>query len=111
FALVTDEAMPFDPVAVTKAFATPGGGGAGVGREVLAAFQSHLASLTAVDPASIDAWIKQHAETKGLKMRDVAQPIRRGVPGTTGSSTLGEVIGVLGRDSALRRIERCLVSR
>lgn len=100
FALVEDEAMEFDAAAISKAFA-------GNGRAVLDDFRAFIAGGV-TDGAAVDAWIKQYAESKSLKMGDVAQPIRVGVTGSNVSPPLGDVVSVLGRDSAMRRIERCM---
>lgn len=100
FALVEDEAVEFDAAAMVKAMA-------GNGRGVLEDFKAFIAE-GAVDVAAVDGWIKSYAESKGLKMGDVAQPIRVGVTGSNVSPPLGEVVAVLGRESAVRRVERCL---
>lgn len=100
FALVEDEAVEFDAAARDKALA-------GSGRAVLEDFKAFIGG-GAVDVAAVDGWIKSYAEGKGLKMGDVAQPIRVGVTGGTVSPPLGEVVAVLGRESAVRRVERCL---
>lgn len=103
FALVEDEAVEFDSAAMAKALA-------GNGRAVLEDFKAFIGG-GAVDVAAVDGWIKSYAEGKGLKMGDVAQPIRVGVTGGTVSPPLGEVVAVLGRESAVRRVERCLSSQ
>ncbi|HYD00175.1 MAG TPA: hypothetical protein VEB22_03035 [Phycisphaerales bacterium] len=100
FALVEDEAVEFDAAARQKALS-------GNGRGVLEDFRAFIAG-GAVDVAAVDGWIKSYAESKGLKMGDVAQPIRVGVTGSNVSPPLGEVVAVLGRGSAARRVERCL---
>ncbi len=100
FALVEDEAVEFDSAAMVKAMS-------GNGRSVLEDFKAFIAG-GAVDVAAVDGWIKSYAESKGLKMGDVAQPIRVGVTGSNVSPPLGEVVAVLGRESAVRRVERCL---
>lgn len=100
FALVEDEAVEFDAAAMVKAMA-------GNGRGVLEDFKAFIAGGD-VDVAAVDGWIKSYAESKGLKMGDVAQPIRVGVTGSNVSPPLGEVVAVLGRESAVRRVERCL---
>lgn len=102
FALVEDEAVEFDSAAMVKAMA-------GNGRSVLEDFKAFIAG-GAVDVAAVDGWIKSYAESKGLKMGDVAQPIRVGVTGSNVSPPLGEVVAVLGRESAVRRVERCLAN-
>ncbi|MBX9736770.1 MAG: hypothetical protein K2X32_07580, partial [Phycisphaerales bacterium] len=105
FALVSDDAMTFDPIAMEKAAL----GADGAGRAPVEAFAAMLqGSSVAISSADVDAWIKQYAETNQRKMGEVAQPLRVALTGTTVSPPLGDVAAVLGRDGSLRRIERCL---
>lgn len=104
FALVTDEALTFDPAAVVQAKLEP----SGMGRETLSAFAEFISSSTPFDPTTVDAWIKSHAEQRGVKMGEIATPIRVGLTGTNISPPLGDVVSVLGTAGALRRIQRCL---
>jgi len=45
---------------------------------------------------------------KGIKMKDVAQPARYALTGGSASPGIYDVIGVLGRDETIRRIQRAL---
>ncbi len=105
FALVSDEAMPFDPVAMQKAALLAGGAGRAPVESFGAMLRSSPAPLSAAD---VDAWIKQYADTNQRKMGEVAQPLRVALTGTVVSPPLGDVAAVLGREGSLRRIERCL---
>ncbi len=112
FALVGDDAMEFDAVAIQKAAlapATTGDNAACAGRAPVEAFAVMLRESSApLASADVDAWIKHYAETNQRKMGEVAQPLRVALTGTTVSPPLGDVAAVLGRAGALRRIERCL---
>jgi glutamyl/glutaminyl-tRNA synthetase len=111
FALVDDEALAFDPAAMAKHLGA-GAAAASAPRELLAAFvqtlRAHADQRGAVEPASIDAWIKEQAEQRGMKLGDVAQPLRVALTGGTTSPGLGDVVAILGRASSVRRVERCL---
>jgi glutamyl-tRNA synthetase len=105
FALVDDEALAFDDSAMDKQVR------AGRGAEVLRAFEAHLSHAPDSEPVApepVEAWVKARAEDQGLKMGEVAQPLRVALTGGTVSPPLGEVAAVLGRASARRRIARCL---
>jgi glutamyl-tRNA synthetase len=81
----------------------------------------HLEALRAiladVDPWTIEATesgVKAYAESKlegkgGLGK--VAQPLRIAVSGGTVSPAIFDTLAILGKDSTLRRIDRCLASR
>jgi glutamyl-tRNA synthetase len=45
----------------------------------------------------------------GLKLSQVAQPVRAAVTGKTVSPGIFEVLEILGRDKALNRLERAIV--
>ena len=105
FALVDDNALEFDAGAMQKAALGPNG----AGRGPVEAFAAMLGQTSgALGSSAVDAWIKQYAETNQRKMGEVAQPLRVALTGTTVSPPLGDVASVLGRQGALRRIERCL---
>ncbi|CAN5690764.1 hypothetical protein BH11PLA1_BH11PLA1_02800 [soil metagenome] len=109
FALVADDAVIYDSVLATKA-----GLGAGDAKrgavEALDALLAARAGAAAIVPAEIDAWVKAHAETAGIKVGDVAQPIRFALTGASVSPPLGDVVGVLGVASARARLRRALAS-
>jgi glutamyl-tRNA synthetase len=102
FAMVSDQALAFDPTAMDKAVRTD------AGRAVLRAFATALPGLNPTEPAAVDAWVKAHAEAGGMKMGEVAQPVRIALTGGTVSPPLGDVVAVLGTASSLARVERCL---
>jgi glutamyl-tRNA synthetase len=56
------------------------------------------------DPAAIGAF----ATKRGVKLGAVAQALRVAVTGGAASPPLGLTLAILGRESALARIERCL---
>lgn len=57
-------------------------------------------------PAEIEAKVKTWLEGAGLKMKDVAQPMRVALTGRKASPGLYDVMAVLGRDVTLSRLDR-----
>jgi glutamyl-tRNA synthetase len=57
---------------------------------------------------AIKSYVDVHAEGK---LNKVAQPLRVAVSGTTVSPAIYETLAILGRDSTINRIERCLAHR
>jgi glutamyl-tRNA synthetase len=62
-------------------------------------------SETPFDPKSLEETVRRAAEEMGLKMSAVAQPIRAAVTGRTVSPGVFEVLAILGKERALKRIE------
>ncbi len=75
------------------------------GRAALTALAPHLSALTSFDEQSIDEAVRRFAEAHSLKVGKVAQPLRAAVTGSTASPGIFEVLAVLGKTEALRRIE------
>ena len=73
-------------------------------REILGELGSVLASVEDWRVAPIEAAVKSFAETKGLKLGKVAQPLRAALTGRTTSPGIFEVLAVLGREESLARI-------
>jgi glutamyl-tRNA synthetase len=104
FVLLADDAVPFDPGAVEKHLLAR----EREGLRLLAEFRGVLAGVEPFEPGAINAAIESFAQGKGVGMGAVAQAIRVAVAGVPVSPPLGETLAVLGRESSLRRIERCL---
>jgi glutamyl-tRNA synthetase len=69
------------------------------------------AALAATDfsVAAIDAALRGFAERSGLKLGQVAQPLRAALTGSTVSPGIDATLAALGRDESLRRIEAAAV--
>ncbi len=80
------------------------------GHAALAAGRAALADLPEWDAASIDAALRGVVEARAVKARDVFQPIRVALVGTTVSPGIFETLALLGRDEALRRMDVALAS-
>jgi glutamyl-tRNA synthetase len=56
------------------------------------------------DAVSLEAAVRQFAEGRGLKLGEVAQPLRAALTGSTASPPIFEVMAVLGRPESLGRL-------
>lgn len=70
--------------------------------------QSRLSSIDTFSKENIEAVIKGYAAEKGLKLGDVAQPLRLAVTGRTVSPGLFEIMEILGREKVINRIKNAL---
>jgi glutamyl-tRNA synthetase len=80
--------------------------------------QAGSATLKAIAPAlerqpdwqaaGLEALVRSHAEATGLKLGDVAQPLRVALTGGTVSPPIFEVMEALGREESLRRLHHVL---
>jgi glutamyl-tRNA synthetase len=80
----------------------------GAGREHLSALASLLEGLKEWTHDSLETAIKSHAEQAGVKLGQVAQPLRAALTGKTESPSLFEVLEILGREESLGRIKDVL---
>ncbi len=67
-----------------------------------------LAGVEPFDQAGIEAALRSTVETLGVKPKEVFQPIRVALSGTTISPGIFESLAVLGRDESLARIDEAL---
>jgi glutamyl-tRNA synthetase len=73
-------------------------------RAHLGAAHAALARLTDWDHDSTDAAVREVAETAGLKLGKLAQPLRAALTGKTTSPGIFDVLALLGKDESLARI-------
>jgi glutamyl/glutaminyl-tRNA synthetase len=86
--------------------------GSPCGYDHLEAVLQILRGLDAWTIQSIEAAVKQYADAHADgKLGKVAQPLRIAVSGGTISPAIFDTLAILGKDSTLRRIERCLSLR
>jgi glutamyl-tRNA synthetase len=78
------------------------------GRAALRAARDALAGVEPFTVAGIEPALRDVVESRDAKPRDVFQPIRVALAGTTVSPGIFETLEVLGRDEALRRIDAAL---
>jgi glutamyl-tRNA synthetase len=73
-------------------------------RTLLARAHTDLAALADWEPASLEASIREVAESEGVKLGKLAQPLRAALTGRTTSPGIFDVLELLGRDESLARI-------
>jgi len=89
----------YDPKAAKKHLTAEAGA-------VLGQVADALRSLKPWDAESIHALVAAQAESAGLKLGKVAQPIRIAVSGGPVSPPIDQTLAILGREETLARIER-----
>jgi glutamyl-tRNA synthetase len=78
------------------------------GHEALADVRAALAAAEPFDVEHVERALRGVVEDRGAKPRDVFQPVRVALAGTTVSPGIFETLAVLGRDESLRRIDDAL---
>jgi glutamyl-tRNA synthetase len=78
------------------------------GREVLAEVADALAQISAFDEAAVEQALAAVIERRSAKPREIYQPLRVALTGTTVSPGIFESVVLLGREETLRRIARAL---
>ena len=76
--------------------------------ERLARAREVIAAAEPFDPDTLEAGLKPLVEDLGVKARDLYQPIRVAISGSTISPGIFESLAVLGRDETLARIDKAL---
>ena len=77
-------------------------------KETLAQAREALARAEPFDVETVEAALRGLVERLGVKPKDVFQPVRVAIAGSTVSPGIFESVAVLGRDEALRRIDAAL---
>jgi glutamyl/glutaminyl-tRNA synthetase len=78
------------------------------GRSVLADVRDALAQEGGFDEAAVQERLQAVLQRRGLKPREVYQPLRVALTGATVSPGMFESVALLGREETLRRIDRVL---
>ncbi len=76
--------------------------------DVLAQAREALAAAEGFDPDAVEAALRAVVEARGVKPKDVFQPVRVAIAGTTVSPGIFESVATLGRAETLRRIDAVL---
>ena len=74
-------------------------------RPVLEGARASLAAIAAWDAGAIHQAVQELADTRGLGLGKVAQPIRVAVSGGSVSPPIDQTLAILGRDTTLRRLD------
>ncbi|HEX9794635.1 MAG TPA: glutamate--tRNA ligase [Planctomycetota bacterium] len=77
----------------------------------LEALAAALDAAPAFPPADFDAWIKAFAGERGVGMGKVMKPARAALAGALGGPPVGDILALLGRERALRRLRAALAGR
>jgi len=101
-----DDGFAYDDKAVRKVLAKNDG----AGYAVLGELRPMLAQCDWTAEA-LEALVGKYCQEKEVGMGKIAQPIRVAVTGSTISPPIYDTLMILGRDSTLARIDRCLASR
>ena len=102
FFFVDDDAIEYDDKAVSKVLLK------GDALVVLRDLEGELADCEDWSASAIEQTIKAFAETRGLGMGKVAQPLRVAVSGGTVSPPIGDTLAILGKESTLARVRNCI---
>ena len=82
----------------------------GAARAALSAARDALATLEPFDETHVDEALRGVVERLGAKPKQVFQPLRVALTGTTISPGIFEMVALLGRDETLRRIDAALAA-
>ena len=80
------------------------------GRAALADARGALAETPSFDEPAVEATLEGVLERRGVKPREVYQPLRVAITGTTISPGIFESLSLLGREETLRRIDAALAA-
>ena len=78
------------------------------GLDRLRAARDALAAADSFDAAGVETALRGVVERLGVKPKDVFQPVRVAISGTTVSPGIFESVAALGRAEALERVETAL---
>jgi len=70
--------------------------------------RSSLAAVTDWQAEALDAAVRQTAESLGVNMGKVAQPLRVALTGTSVSPAIDKTLWLVGKQRSLDRIDRAL---
>ena len=108
-----ERAKTLEELAGAAAFAARGGaaGDGGQGRRAAdpggAGALADLARFLSDAPwerLELERWLRDYAEVKGVKLGQVAQPLRAALTGSTQSPPIDAVLAALGRTEAMDRV-------
>ena len=77
-------------------------------RKALGILLPKLEGLTHWTPEAVETIVREVAEEAGLKLRDVAQPLRAAVAGSTASPGIGATLEMVDKERSLKRIREQL---
>ncbi|MBD3367539.1 MAG: glutamate--tRNA ligase [Candidatus Eisenbacteria bacterium] len=94
--------VSYDNIDVLKVLAKPGAG------KLLAGLHDVLESAPSFDADDLEPMIRDFAQSEGVGLGKVAQPLRAAVSGRTATPGIFETLSLLGRDTVLERITEAM---
>jgi glutamyl-tRNA synthetase len=91
-----------DPEAFSRVIGSDGGA------ENLAAARAALANAEPFDEPHVEAALRGVVKERGVKPKEIFQPLRVALAGQTISPGIFETVALLGRDETLRRVDKAL---
>lgn len=79
-------------------------------KEHLAAIAEALPSMTDYSKSGIEAFLREIAEKRGIKLKVIAQPLRVALTGKSVSPGIDDVMITLGKDRVIERIKQAAAS-
>ena len=105
FFTVADDAVVYEPKSAAKALQ----GGTPSGMDHVKALLAELQGVQEWNAGALENCIKGYADrTAGGALGKVAQPLRVAVSGGTVSPPIFDTLAILGKESTLRRMQRCV---
>jgi len=77
-------------------------------RDLLSALQDELASVPEFSHQELERVFKAIVEKHGVKLKDLAQPVRVAMTGGMESPGIFEVLEIVGKDKTLKRIDKAI---
>jgi glutamyl-tRNA synthetase len=96
------ERIDYDPKAVGKWLRTDGA------KALLEELRARLSAMDAFGKEAVEGLLRSMAEARGVKLGQVAQPLRVALTGGEASPPMHETLSVLGRRRVLERIDAAL---
>ena len=78
------------------------------GRDLLVALKEALTSIPEFSHHELEQVFKSVVEKHGVKLKDLAQPVRVAMTGGTESPGIFEVLEVVGKEKTIRRLEKAM---
>jgi glutamyl-tRNA synthetase len=102
FFFVPDHELSYDEKDFQKRVAPP------QSRELLSKFRTGLAGVEPFEPGPLEDALKTFVEQQGIKIGDIVHALRIAVTGKSVGPGVYDCLAILGRESALARIDRAL---
>jgi glutamyl-tRNA synthetase len=104
FFVCDDEAVRYDPAAVRKALLA----NEGAGMRLLSELLPELMQVETWSSEILEQKVEEFLRARELGLGKIGQPLRVAISGGTVTPPLFDTMAILGKERALRRIERCL---